>query len=56
MKARLQRPGLGTETPRGHGTKAQAPREGNTMDAYPTHQPKRHTKAPTARTQRDTHT
>ena len=28
-KARPQRPGLGTETPRGHRTKAQAPREGN---------------------------
>ena len=41
-KAQPQRPGLGTGTPRGHGTKAQAPREGNPMDAYPTHQPKRH--------------
>ena len=55
-KARPQRPGLGTGTPRGHGTKAQAPREGNPMDAYPTHQPKRHAQAPTARTQQDTHT
>ena len=55
-KARPQRPGLGTGTPRGHGTKAQAPREGNPTDAYPTHQPKRHAQAPTARTQRDTHT
>ena len=51
-----QRPGLGTGTPRGHGTKVQAPREGNPMDAYPPHQPKRHAQAPTARTQRDTHT
>ena len=50
-KARPQRPGLGTGTSRGHGTKAQAPRE-----AYPTHQPERHAQAPTARTQRDTHT
>ena len=55
-KARPQRPGLGTETPRGHGTKTQAPREGNPTDAYPTHQPERHAQAPTARTQRDTHT
>ena len=54
-KARRQQPGLGTETPRGHGTKAQAPREGNPTDAYPTHQPERHAGAPTARTQRDTH-
>ena len=54
-KARPQRPGLGTETPRGHGTKAQAPREGNPTDAYPSHQPERHAQAPTARTQRDTH-
>ena len=55
-KARPQLPGLGTETPRGHGTKAQAPREGNPTDAYPTHQPERHAQAHTARTQRDTHT
>ena len=55
-KARPQRPGLETGTPRGHGTKAQAPREGNPTDAYPTHQPERHAQAPTARTQRDTHT
>ena len=55
-KAQPQRPGLGTGTPRGHGTKAQAPREGNPTDAYPTHQPERHAQAPTARTQRDTHT
>ena len=55
-KARPQRPGLGTGTPRGHGTKTQAPREGNPTDAYPTHQPERHAQAPTARTQRDTHT
>ena len=55
-RARPQRPGLGTETPRGHGTKAQAPREGNPTDAYPTHQPERDAQAPTARTQRDTHT
>ena len=55
-KARPQRPGLGAGTPRGHGTKAQAPREGNPTDAYPTHQPERHAQAPTARTQQDTHT
>ena len=55
-KARPQRPGLGTGTPRGHGTKAQGPREGNPTDAYPTHQPEWHAQAPTARTQRDTHT
>ena len=55
-KARPHRPGLGTGTPRGHGTKAEAPREGNPTDAYPTHQPERHAQAPTARTQRDTHT
>ena len=55
-KARPQQPGLGTGTPRGHGTKAQAPREGNPTDAYLTHQPERHAQAPTARTQRDTHT
>ena len=55
-KARPQRPGLGTETPRGHGTKAQAPREGNPTYAYPTNQPERHAQAPTARTKRDTHT
>ena len=55
-KARPQRQGLGTGTPRGHGTKAQAPREGNPTDAYPTHQPERHAQAPTARTQQDTNT
>ena len=55
-KARPQQPGLATRTPRGHGSKAQAPREGNPTDAYPTHQAERHTQAPTARTQRDTHT
>ena len=55
-KARPEQPGLGTGTPRGHGTMAQAPREGNPTDGYPTHQPKRHAEAPTARTQRDTHT
>ena len=54
-KARPQRPGLGTGTPRGHGTKAQAPRKGNPTDAYPTHQPERHAQAPTARTRRDPH-
>ena len=55
-RTKAQRPGLGTGTPRGHGTKAQAPREGNPTDTYPTHQPERHAEAPTARTQRDTHT
>ena len=55
-KARPRQPGLGTGTPRGHGTKAQAPREGNPTDTYPTHQPERHAQAPTARTQRATHT
>ena len=33
-KARPWHPGLGTETPRGHGTKAQAPREGNPTDRH----------------------
>ena len=55
-KARAQHAGLGTGTPRGHGTTAQAPREGNPTDTYPTHQPERHTRTPTARTQRATHT
>ena len=55
-KARPQRPELGTGTPRGHGTKAQAPREGNPTDAYPTYQPEQHAQAPRARTQRDTYT
>ena len=55
-RARPQRRGLGTVIPRGHGTKAQAPREGNPTDAYPTKQPERYAQAPTARTQRDTHT
>ena len=55
-KARSQRPGLGTGTQRGHGTEAQAPREGSPTEAYPTDQPERHAQAPTARTQRDTHT
>ena len=55
-KARPQHPGLGTGTPRGHGTTAQAPREGSPTDTHPTHQPKQHTQTPTARTQRATHT
>ena len=33
-KAQLRHPRLGTETPRGHGTKAQAPREGNPTDRH----------------------
>ena len=33
-KTRPQQPGLRTETPRGHGTKAQAPREGNPTDSH----------------------
>ena len=33
-KARPRHPGLETETPRGHGTKAQAPREGNPTDGH----------------------
>ena len=33
-KARRRHPGLGTETPRGHGTKAMAPREGNPTDRH----------------------
>ena len=45
-KAQPQQPGLGTGTPRGHGTKAQAPREGNPTDAYPTQQPERHARPP----------
>ena len=53
-KARPQQPGLGTETPRGHGTKAQAPREGNPTDTYRTNQPERHAQAATTRTQRAT--
>ena len=55
-KAQPQRPGLGTGTPKGHGTKAQGPRQGHHTDAYPTHQPERHAQDPTARTQRATHT
>ena len=55
-KGRPQQPGLGTGTPRGQGTKAQAHREGNPFEVCPTHQPERHAQAPTARTQRDTHT
>ena len=43
-KAQPQRPGLGTETPRGHGTKAQAPREGNPTDRHAINPP-----APAAR-------
>ena len=35
---------------------AQAAREGNPTDTYPTHQPERHTQTPTSRTQRATHT
>ena len=55
-KAQPRKPGLGTGTPRGHGTKARAPRVGNPTDTYPTHQPERHVQAPTARIQRATHT
>ena len=33
-KARPRHPRLGTETPRGHRTKAQAPREGNPLDRH----------------------
>ena len=55
-KARPQHPGLGTGTPRGHGTTAQAPRDSNPTDTYPTHQHKRHTQTPTAGTQRAIHT
>ena len=36
MKARPRHPRLGTETPRGHGTKAQAPSEGNPTDRHAT--------------------
>ena len=53
-RARPQHPGLEARTPKGHGTKAQAPREGNSADTYPTHQPQRHTQTPTALTQRAT--
>ena len=35
-KARPRHPQLGTETPRGHGTKAQAPREDNPTDRHAT--------------------
>ena len=53
-KARPQHSGLEAGTPRGHGTKTQAPREGNPADTYPTHQPERHTQTPPAQTQRAT--
>ena len=53
-RARSQHPGLEARTPRGHGNKAQAPREGNPADTYLTHQLERHTRTPTARTQRAT--
>ena len=51
---RPQHPGLGARTPRRHGTKAQATREGNPADTYLTHQPERHTRTPGARSQRAT--
>ena len=41
-KAQPQHPGLEARTPRGHGNKAQVPREDNPADTYPTHQPERH--------------
>ena len=53
-RAQPQRPGLEARTARQHGTKAQPPREGNSADACQTHQPKRHTQTPTARSQRAT--
>ena len=49
-----QHPGLGARTPKGHGTKAQAPREGNPADTYLTHQPERHTRTSAAQIQRAT--
>ena len=49
-KARPRHPGLGTETPRGHGTKAQAPREGN-----PTHRHAIDLPDPPARAARPSH-
>ena len=53
-RARPQNRGLEARTPRGHRTKAQAPREGNPADTCSNHQPERHTQTPTARTQRAT--
>ena len=43
-------PGIGT--PRGHGTKAQAPREGSPADTRLTHQTERHTQTPATQTER----
>ena len=51
---RPQHLGLGARTPRGHGTKAQPPREGNPADTHLSHQPKTHTRTPRARIQRVT--
>ena len=53
-RARPQHPGLEARTPRGHGTNAQAPREGNPANTYQTHQTEPHTQTPTARTQQAT--
>ena len=53
-RARPQRPGLEARTPRGHGTKAQTPREGNPMDTHLTSGPERHTRTFGARVQRAT--
>ena len=50
-RARPQRPGLEARTPRGQGTKAQAPGEGNPVNTQLTHRPERHTRTPTARAQ-----
>ena len=53
-RVRPQHPGLKARTPRGHGTIAQAPREGIPTDTCLTHPPRQHTWTPTARNQRAT--
>ena len=45
---------LGARTPRGQGTKAQAPREGNPADTHLTQRPKRPTRTPATRIQQAT--
>ena len=42
---------LGARNPGGHGTKAQAPREGNPADTRLTHQPERHNQTPASQSQ-----
>ena len=43
---------LGARNPRGHGTKAQAPRKGNPADSRLTYEPEGHTKTPATQTKR----